>query len=247
VYDRSGRRVRHIEGEHDVFTGTDSTSYWLSNTDGKNEFLYDFSVDGPARYESAPFFFRGPDEGPQLPPGRYTLAFHLAGKTYRFAIEKLADPQSATTQREYDAQFSQNKRVYDLLGRVDVMLNELHRVHEQLGGDKSGLKAADAATAAKIQPMLDATDTVVASLTSSPANFEDSIQKQGQIREDVMNLTGAEPLAQASLQLYARLERTYAHRVLTYDGWVRAIAQWNATLKSAGLKTITAPATIGSR
>ncbi|MEO6834724.1 MAG: hypothetical protein ABI231_02295 [Candidatus Tumulicola sp.] len=243
VYDGAGHRVRHIEGEHDVFTGTDASSYWLSNTDGKNEFLYDFTIDGPARYESAPFFFRGPDEGPQLPPGRYVLAFHLAGRTYRFPIEKRADPQSSITQREYDLQFAQSKRVYDLLGRVDVMLDELHRVHEALVTEKSGLKAGDA-SAAKLQTTIDATDAMVASLTSSPANFEDSIQKQGQLREDAINLTGAEPLAQASLHLYARLEGTYAQRVVSYDGWVRSLVPLNATLKSAGLKPVPVPAAI---
>jgi photosystem II stability/assembly factor-like uncharacterized protein len=244
VYDRAGHRVRHIEGEHDVFTGSDSTSYWLSNSEGKNEFSYDFTIDGPVRYESAPFFFRGPNEGPQLPPGRYTLAFHLDGKSYRFPIEQLPDPQSSTTQREYDLQFAQRKRVYDLLGRIDVMLNQLHNAREQLAGEKNAIKAADVMTASKVQAMIDSIDATLASLTSSPTNFEDSIQKPGQLREDVMGLTEAEPLAQASLELYARLERAYGLRAVAYDDWVRNVAQWNAALKSAGLKTIAVPSAL---
>ncbi|MGA8533172.1 MAG: hypothetical protein WB615_03570 [Candidatus Tumulicola sp.] len=240
VYDSSGRRVRRIEGDHDVFTGTDSSSHWLSNTDGKNEFLYDFTVDGPARYESAPFFFRGPDEGPQLPPGRYTLVLHLDGKNYRLPIEERDDPASATTQREYELQFAQRKRDYDLLGRVDVMLNELARVRQQLAAEKDGLRPGDAA-AAKLARMIADTDGVVASLTSSPKNFEDSIQKQGQFREDVMTLIGAEPLAQASLRLYARLEDVYPRHVVAYDAWARSVVDWNAELKTAGLKALTPP------
>jgi photosystem II stability/assembly factor-like uncharacterized protein len=241
VYDARGRRVRHIEGEHDVFTGSDSTSYWLSNTDGKNEFLYDFTVDGPARYESAPFFFRGPDEGPLLPPGRYVLAFHLDGRTYRFPIEERADPASSMTQREYELQFGQRKRYYDLLGRVDSMLNELERVRQQLTGEKNGFKGADSAMPAKVQNMIDDTAKVVDSLTSSPKNFEDSIQKQGQFREDAMTLITAEPLAQASLELYARLEAGYSRRVVAYDAWARNVTAWNAELESAGLKPLAVP------
>lgn len=244
VYDAGGHRVRHIQGEHDVFTGKESSSYWLSNTVGKNEFLYDFTVDGPVRYEGAPFFFRGPDEGPQLPPGHYTLAFHLDGRTYRFPIEERADPASSTTQYEYDQQFAARKRYYDLLGRVDVMLNELDRVRSQLTDEKNGLKGAGSATSAKVQGMIDDTAVVVDSLTSSPKNFEDSIQKQGQYREDALALTTAEPLAQATLELYALLESGYSHRALAYGAWARNVAAWNAELTSAGLKPVSVPAAI---
>jgi photosystem II stability/assembly factor-like uncharacterized protein len=241
VYDTSGKRVRHIEGEHDVFTGTDSTSYWLSRSEGKNEFQYDFSIDGRVRYTSAPFFFRGPDEGPTLPPGRYALAFHLDGKTYRFPIELRADPLSSTTPHEYRERFVQQKRVYDLLSRIDVMLDALHVAREQLAGEKTTVKTGDSAAAAKVQAGLDGIDALVASITSSPANFEDSIQKQGELREDVMDLAGQETLAQASLQLYARLERTYAVRAAAYDAWVRSLPAINAALKTAGLKPLTVP------
>ena len=248
VYDGRGRHVRHIEGQHDIFTGSESTSYWLSNTEGKNEFLYDFTIDGPTRYESAPYFFRGPDEGPQLPPGRYALAFHLAGTTYRFPIDLLADPASSTTQGEYELQFAQQKRVYGLLGRIDEMLNALATAKQQLGAERSSLKSADAAAGVKMQRMIDDTDVMVDSLTSSPANFEDSIQKQGELREDVMQLMGSEPLAQASLQLYARLERTYDRRAVTYDAWIGKLPGWNADLKAAGLKPlIVPPATVTGR
>jgi hypothetical protein len=244
VYDASGHRIRHIEGEHDVFTGQEGSSYWISNTDGKNEFLYDFTTDGPARYESTAFFFRGPDEGPTLPPGRYTLAFHLDGKAYRFPIELQGDPQSATTQREYEQQFAARKRFYDLLGRIDVMLNQLHTVREQLVTEKAAVKTGDTATAAKVQTMIDATDAMTASLTSSPKNFEDSIQQQGQIREDAMALLNDEPLAQATSHLYARLESAYTQKTVSYDDWIRGLAGWNATLKGAGLKVVPIPATI---
>ena len=242
VYDAAGHRLRHIEGEHDVFTGNESTSYWLSNADGKNEFFYDFTIDGPMRYADAPFFFRGPDEGPQLPPGRYVLAFHLSGKTYRYPIELRADPASSMTQREYQEQFAQQKLEYALLGRIDVMLNELARVRGQIATAKTALKSSDAANSAKVQTMLDETDAVVNSLTSSPQNFEDSIQKPGQVREDVLNLLQSETLAQASLDLYARLERMYAQRAVAYDAWRGKITAWNADLKAAGLKPISVSA-----
>ncbi|MEO6912556.1 MAG: hypothetical protein ABI182_00870, partial [Candidatus Baltobacteraceae bacterium] len=246
VFDMKGHRVRHIAGEHDVFTGEESTSYWLSKGDGKNEFLYDFGIDGPVQYESAPFFFRGPDEGPALPPGHYTMAFHLEGKTYRFPLQKYADPLSTTPQSEYEEQFAQSRRVYDLLSRVDIMLNELHRVHELLVTDKAALKSGDTVTAAKVQSMTDGIDALVASLTSSPANFEDFIQKPGQFREDVMGLMNQEPLAQASLQLYARLERTYTAKSMAYNHWARTFGSANATLKTAGLKQIASPATVST-
>jgi photosystem II stability/assembly factor-like uncharacterized protein len=228
VYDARGHRVRHISGTHDNFNGIDSTpTFWLSKSAGKNDFLYDLSVDGPVRYESAPYFFRGPEEGPSLPPGHYTIALHLEDKTYRFPLVKVADPQTTTTQREYDAAFAQERKYYDLLGRIDIMLNELHRVRETLAKDRSG----------KAKPMLSRIDAMVATLTSSPQNFEDFIQKPGKIREDAMNLAGQEPLAQATLELYARLEREYTQRALAYNSWARSLA---------GIKGLTPPPTVAT-
>jgi photosystem II stability/assembly factor-like uncharacterized protein len=241
VYDLQGHLWRHVEGEHDVFTGEEGESYWLTRSDGKNEFDYDFTIDGPVRYESAPFFFRGPDEGPGLPPGRYIMAFHLDGKTYRFPLVKLADPLSNTTPAEYLAQFEEQRRVYSLLGRVDAMLNALHTVREALVADKKALKPADAASAAKLQTAIDGIDALVATLTSSPQSFEDFIQKPGQLREDILGLMNDEPLAQASLTLYARLEHTYAERATAYNAWVASLADINSTLKAAGENPVAAP------
>jgi photosystem II stability/assembly factor-like uncharacterized protein len=241
IYDRQGHLLRNISGEHDIFTGQEGTSNWLSKTDGKNQFDYDFTVTGPVRYTAAPFFFRGPDGGPALPPGTYVMAFHLDGKTYRFPLVKVADPLSTTTPQEYRARFEQQKRAYALLSGIDVMLNELHAVRETLVADEKALKPADAATIAKLQNSIDAVDAVVASLTSSPQNFEDSIQKPGQLREDVMSLMNDEALAQASLQLYARLAREYAGSTTTYDAWKASLSSVNATLKTAGMKPLGTP------
>src|SRR5580700_11690879 len=241
VYDLRGHVLRHVEGEHDVFTGEEAESYWLSRGEGNNEFDYDFTINGPARYDSAPFFFRGPEEGPALPPGRYIMAFHLDGKTYRFPLVKLADPLSSTTPQEYRAQFEEQRRVYDLLGRVDSMLNALHSVRQTLVDDKKALKPGDTASAAKLQTAIDDIDALVATLTSSPESFEDFIQKPGQLREDVLGLMNDETLAQASLTLYARLERNYAARAKAYDAWAASLNGVNATLKAAGEKPVAPP------
>jgi len=241
VFDEHGHRWRHIEGEHDVFTGQEGSSYWLSKTDGKNQYDYDFTIDGPVRYESAPFFFRGPDEGPALPPGKYVMVFNLDGKAYRFPLVKLADPLSTTTPQEAQAAFQQQRRVYDLLGRLDTMLNALHSVREALVADKKALKPADTAVAAKVQSAIDAVDARVNALTSSPANFEDFIEKPGQLREDVLNLMNDEPLAQASLELYARLEREYVGAASSYNAWAATLGPVDDALKAAGQKPLPAP------
>jgi photosystem II stability/assembly factor-like uncharacterized protein len=236
IYDARGRRVRHIAGKHQIFLGQGdegAPSYWISKTDGKNTFSYDYSIDGPAQYESAPFFFKGPDEGPTLPPGRYTMAFHLDGRTYRFPLQLRADPLTRTTQAQFEAAFMQQRREYDLLDRVDRMLNELHRVRTAL---------VDAnAKAPKVQAAIDGIDAMVATLTSSPKNFEDFVQRPGQLREDVLTVMQAEPAAQATRELYARLEREYTAKAVAYNAWVKSIPTLNATLAAAGVKPVAAP------
>jgi hypothetical protein len=124
---------------------------------------------------------------------------------------------------------------------VDIILNALHGVRETLVADKAALKAGDTATGTKIQSAIDAIDALVATLTSSPQSFEDFIQKPGQLREDVLGLINDEPLAQASLELYARLERDYAARAKAYEAWTASLAGVNATLKAAGQKPVAVP------
>jgi hypothetical protein len=168
------------------------------------------------------------------------MAFHLDGKTYRFPLLKLADPLSSKTAAEYRAQFDQQRRAYELLGRVDTMLNSLNSVRDSLVADKKALKPSDSTSGAKLQSAIDGIDALVATLTSSPQSFEDFIQKPGQLREDVLGLISDEPLAQASLTLYARLERDYAARTKSYDAWVATLRGVNATLKAAGEKPVQA-------
>jgi hypothetical protein len=58
-------------------------------------------------------------------------------------------------------------------------------------------------------------------------------------------LIGDEPLAQASLTLYARLERTYGLRATAYNAWTASLTALNATLKAANQKPIAVPPPAG--
>ncbi|MDE2483117.1 MAG: hypothetical protein KGN02_13135 [bacterium] len=240
VYDAKGHLLRHIAGKHDVYTGQDGRSYWISASAGVNDFQYDFTIAGPVRYDSAPYFFRGPETGPPLPPGRYRLALHIDGKTYSVPVVKEPDPLSKTTAAEYVAQFDQERREYDLLSRTDTMLNAMHDTREQLAERKKSLKAGDR-NAAAVQSAIDATDALIATMTSNPQNFEDSIQKPGAFHEDVMALLGDEPLAQATHDLYVRLEREYVGHVTAYTAWRTRIATIDRTLAAAGAKPVAMP------
>ena len=168
------------------------------------------------------------------------MAFHLDGKTYRFPLLKLADPLSSTTPAEYRAQFEEQRRVYDLLGRVDTMLNALHSVRETLVDDKKALKPGDAASAAKLQTAIDGIDALVATLTSSPQSFEDFIQKPGQLREDILGADERRAARAGELDAL-RAPRTQLRRAReAYDAWVASLNGVNATLKAAGEKPVAA-------
>ena len=78
-------------------------------------------------------------------------------------------------------------------------------------------------------------------MTSSPQSFEDFIQKPGQLREDELSLINDQTLAQASLNLYARLESIYSVRAQAYNAWAGSIGTINAAVKAAGGKAIPAP------
>ena len=112
-----------------------------------------FRVNGPVKWNAPTLdFLKGPDNGPGVVPGNYSVRMTLSGHTYvqRFRVEP--DPRSQFTQAEYQQSFNAAMRQMARLSQLDTMLNTLDDLKKTLATATDTAKKANAADlATKLQ------------------------------------------------------------------------------------------------
>jgi photosystem II stability/assembly factor-like uncharacterized protein len=185
VLDSAGRPIRHLKAG-DV--GKDA---------GMNRASWDLTEDGPVPWNGTYKQNRGPDEGAEVVPGRYTVQLTVDGVAKSQPLTVKPDPRDpavAGAVARYDALAA----LYGELSTIDTMLN---RIDESLA-------TASPQRAQRLQE-------VRRSLTYDPRNIED-LTGPAQLREDLLDLisrigsssappTGAE--AVQAVRYKARLAR----------------------------------------
>lgn len=182
--DSSGRTVRHLDG-HDV-----------PNSPGINRAVWDLSEDGPEQWHGTFRENRGPLEGPQVLPGRYTVTLHADGTTLRTSVNVLPDPRSKASSEDYARRHQLLDSVYAEIGGSDRMLN----------GIDARLRRANPAEAAALRAF-------ALQLTYNPRNVEDLGEPPG-LRDRLLDLlarlgTSFAPANAAALSEAAELQRLY--------------------------------------
>jgi hypothetical protein len=207
--------------------------------------VWDFQIDGPVKwYGAAKEEYQGPDEGPPVPPGRYYVRMAVAGKTYTLPFTVKADPGTHFTQAEFEASYAFGKKYLRQFSVIDSMLNALDSVKKELNAAKSNAKTkSNAALQQQIDAALAQRDALFHELTADYHNDEDSIQRPGALREDYQGLGffGQGVVTPAVRDYASRVEAAYRAIVPRYNAYVRSLNSVDATLKSAGLKTPSAP------
>ena len=99
ILDAHGRVIRSVSGTHKV--GGKDVPY-IPNKAGLNRYTWDFNVNGPVKWNGATLdFFKGPDTGPGVVPGHYSVRMTLSGHTYVQHFRVAPDPRSQFTQADY--------------------------------------------------------------------------------------------------------------------------------------------------
>ena len=244
IYDAKNRLVRTVQGDVDIpFAPPGAKPHpWISNDAGLQTFVWDFTRDGPVKWNGAGKFFKGPNEGAGVAPGRYVLQMRLHGRTFTEPFEIKADPNTVQTQAEIEAAVAYNVKYLQKFSDLDVVLNHLDDVKTQLDADRAAAAAKnDATTVAAIDAALAGRQTLQDSLTANYQNFEDFILRSGRLREDLSNAgTG---LAVPSVLAYGtRVDAAYAERMSAYAAFVRSLVPLAASLKQGGYPELKVPA-----
>jgi photosystem II stability/assembly factor-like uncharacterized protein len=243
ILDRYGRVIRTVSGTHKVGPKDEPR---ISNKTGLNRYTWDFQIDGPVKWTgAAKERYQGPEEGPGVPPGTYSVRMKLGTQTFVRPFTVLNDPRSAFTQAELEQSFAAAKRVQAQFSLIDTMLNNLDAAKKDIDAaskvatDKTALTAAEAART-KLFHLL----------TANYQNDEDGIQIPGALREDVQTAFFASQglITQPVTAYAARIDGEVRDAVTQYNAFVTGpLVQVEAAVQAAKLKptavttTVTAP------
>ncbi|MFN2528673.1 MAG: hypothetical protein ABR584_08140 [Candidatus Baltobacteraceae bacterium] len=237
ILNSQNRVIRTARGTHKV-NGKDLP--WVTNKTGINQWTWDFNVDGPVKWlGAAKEFFQGPNEGAQVPPGRYSVRMTLGGHTMTRTFEVKRDPRTTFTDKQLTESSQLSNLFNHYLSVVDAMLNNLDTVKKQLTAAGNDPKVqADAALSSAVGDTLAEHQKLFDRLTANYANGEDSLQRPGKLREDV----GGAPFSIVTDQFRSfekRIRAEYEGGVLAYNQYVGSLANLNTKLQAAGLKPLT--------
>ncbi|MBV8066634.1 MAG: hypothetical protein JO113_01555, partial [Candidatus Eremiobacteraeota bacterium] len=238
ILDARGRVIRSISGTHKV-EGKDQP--YITNKTGLNRYTWDFNVNGPVKWNGAALdFLKGPDTGPGVVPGDYSVRMSLAGHTYVQRFHVAADPRSRFTQADYQRSFDEAMRQTAHLSTLDAILNNLDDLKKSIGtAQASAQKSKSAALTAKLQDAETARKALFDSLGTYVRG--EGTEDEPKLHEDLL---GAFQQAQGLItptvsDFLSRVDAEYRAGIARYNAFVTATMPGiNAALQQAGVKTL---------
>jgi hypothetical protein len=238
ILDASGHVIRTYEGTHKV---NDKDKPWVANKVGLNHFTWDWAIQGPVKWTGAARdYFQGSNDGPGVPPGRYSVRLTLNGKVMTQSFDVKADPLTKYTQTELVDAFNFAKRGEHMFSQVNTMLNNLDTFKKAIAdANDAAKKANDADATAKLAALTKAHDDLFSDLTANYQNGEDSIQMPGKLREDVQNAGGFGIVTPVYIEYANKVQKELDAGIGRYNTFVQSqVPQLNSTLTALKLKTI---------
>ncbi|HEX3672124.1 MAG TPA: hypothetical protein VHT92_10530 [Candidatus Cybelea sp.] len=237
ILDAHGRVIRSVSGTHKV---GDKDVPYITNKVGLNRYTWNFSVNGPVRWNAGNDFSKGPENGPGVVPGDYSVRMTLGGHTSVQHFRVLPDPRSQFTQADYQRSFDTAMRQMGVLSQVDTMLNNLDDLQKGIDTALAAAKKANnAALTAKLRDASTARQTLFDSLAVNIRG--EGTEDEGKLHEDALgayfNAQGL--VTPASEGLIARVNADYRDGVSRYNTFVTGVLPGvNAALQQAGIKAL---------
>ncbi|MBV9027170.1 MAG: hypothetical protein JO311_01015, partial [Candidatus Eremiobacteraeota bacterium] len=245
ILDSHGRVMRTVSGTHKV---NDKDEPYITNKVGLNRYTWDFTVNGPVRWNAGNDFSKGPETGPGVVPGEYAVRMTLSGHTYLQRFRVAPDPRSQFTQAEYQRTFDTAMRQMGHLSNVDSILNNLDDLKKALDtAAGAATKANNAALTAKLQDAQTARQTLFDSLAVNIRG--EGTMDEGRLHEDLFGAFNAAQslITPAIADGLARTDAEYRAGVGRYNAFVSNVLPGiNAALRQAGMKELPAIKTVSA-
>jgi photosystem II stability/assembly factor-like uncharacterized protein len=246
ILDSHGRVVRSVSGTHKV-GGKDEP--YIPNKAGLNRYTWDFAVNGPVKWSGAgPDFLQGPNTGPQVVPGNYSVRMTLSGHTYvqHFRVEP--DPRSQFTHAELQRAFDEAMRQMSHLSTLDSILNSLDDLKKSIDtGLDTAKKQNNSALVTKLQDAQTARKTLMDSLATTVRG--EGTEDETRVREDVAAAAFqiGPPITPMVSNFLSRVDAEYRAAIARYNAFATATMPGiNAALQQAGVKNAPAVKSVPS-
>jgi photosystem II stability/assembly factor-like uncharacterized protein len=240
IADAHGRVIRRIAGSHDE-DGTAVPN--VPNAAGYNRVSWNLTEDPPTPWRRVAPWDRGPDDGPAVLDGTYTVRLRRDGHVFTQTIRVLpASGAASANDRRTGHAFAET--MSGELTALDDALNGLDNVRLQV----DALAApTDAALAERARSTRDAAVRLEATISSQPVNDQDDDFLEDLLRERVLTFLsdlGTGVPTQAELAEGATLQREGAAALARYHAFVTGeVLPLDAALRAAGRPPIDLRAT----
>ncbi len=239
ILDASGRVIRSVSGTHKV-GGKDEP--YIPNKVGLNRYTWDFSVNGPVKWNGAKGDFANPETGPGVVPGAYAVRMTLGGHTYVQQFKVEPDPRSRFTQADYRRSFEESMRQMARVSQLDTVLNNLDDVKKAIDvALVAAKKANNAGLTTKLEEVSKTQQTLFDSLAVNGRG--EGTEDENRLRDDVL---GAFQNAQGLItppvtDFLSRVDAEYRNGIARYNAFVTGMLPGiNTALQQAGMKTLPA-------
>jgi photosystem II stability/assembly factor-like uncharacterized protein len=206
----------------------------VPNDAGINRYVWDFSVDGPVKWNGATPFLQTSDSGAMVPPGTYVARLTLGEKALIQSVHVMADPRTVETQSQIVASFAYAQHCNAQLSIVDTMLNNLDEASKSLSAASARSEnAGKSPLGARIADALSAEKRVRAYLTADYRGTEDNVLRPGALREDIWIVCGETLVTPAFLRAQRDVDASFHKGVNLYNAFAGTIPSLSAALTAA--------------
>jgi photosystem II stability/assembly factor-like uncharacterized protein len=154
----------------------------LTADKGLNRFVWDLRYPGMERFDDL-IMWADMRNGPRAVPGRYRAQLTVGDSTQDVDFEVVADPRSAATQADFQAQFDFIMESRDLLSQTHVEIRRVRALRTQLEGLRARLEA-DAESDRSVAALIEEIDLLVETIDP----IEEALyQTQNESRQDPLN------------------------------------------------------------
>jgi photosystem II stability/assembly factor-like uncharacterized protein len=113
----------------------------LSKGPGVQRAVWDLAYEGARKIKNAKIDTGDPAQGPEVPPGTYTVRLTAGGQTLTAPLKVVPDPRGDLPQDVLEAQAAFGLRVRDDISHLTDLVNQLRSVRDQLKARNTAIDA----------------------------------------------------------------------------------------------------------
>jgi photosystem II stability/assembly factor-like uncharacterized protein len=221
---------------------------WVPTQEGLQRFTWDLRADGPVRWEAGKEFLKGPLSGAVVPPGTYTVALTIGGKTMTEKLTVVSDPDAHADELGMEERYRDTETILHEVSQLDVALNRIGAIEAQLGALRVVAKGTpdEKEVGAAIDSLEKQIRAAEAPITSNPGAAESTLRVPDRVHEHLLALDagfeGEDDVPTAAMEDQMKLlQSQYETALQKFNDFLKTdVAAFNRTMADHRLTGVVA-------